>query len=350
MKIISFNSYKGGACRTTTCYNTLPYLADQLGATSHRPILVFDVDLDSMGLTNLFTNGKRFVSTGGYSAEYLFADREMPAGKNNINGQLKYGVFQNSVEGNPWFFEEAFMKVGNALGLEDDGSVLFCGADCDADSLTDSEFDKYKKCPPVETMIEKLDRMTEPPVAIVFDCAAGVQISTRAILRNANKFVMCMRPTLQFRIGTRDYLIHKIPDEMLKNLNNDKKTMVLLPTAVAGTGVSDSDPNKENAEEVLVGLKYDVLDYIDRFILNRIKGRETELGYELDETMLGYELDESMLDYELDESMTDEKFGIPEIERFKWKEELLYKQKLITRKEIELKGSYIMLAKVIAKD
>ena len=49
MKIISFNSYKGGACRTTTCYNTLPFLAKELGATSQQPILVFDVDLDSMG-------------------------------------------------------------------------------------------------------------------------------------------------------------------------------------------------------------------------------------------------------------------------------------------------------------
>ena len=334
MKIIAFNSYKGGACRTTTCYNALPYLAKQLGATSHRPILVFDVDLDSMGLTNLFTNGTRFVSNGGYSAEYLFADREMPAGKNNINTQLKYGVFQPCVEGNPWFFEEAFIKIGTDLGLEDNGSVLFCGADCDADSITDTEFDKYKKCPPVEVMLDRLEGMDEPPVAVVFDCAAGVQLSTRAILRSANKFVMCMRPTLQFRIGTRDYLVNKIKEEILKNLNSDKKTMILVPTAVAGTSVPDSDPNKKNAEEYLIDLKHGVQDYIERHIVSRIKGCEGELGYELDESMIADE----------------DKFGIPEVERFKWKEELLYGGKPLTEKEKELSDRYEMLAKVIAKD
>lgn len=334
MKIISFNSYKGGACRTTTCYNTLPHLAEQLGATSHQPILVFDVDLDSMGLTNLFTGGKRFVSEGGYSAEYLFTKREMPAGKDDINSKIKYSGFRALVEDNAWFFENAFMKVGNALGLKDNGSVLFCGADSEADSLTDSEFNRYKDMPPVQSMLDELEDMDEPPVAVVFDCAAGVQLSTLAILRASQKFVMCMRPSLQFRMGTRDYLLNKIPNELNKNKNSTKKSIVLVPTAVAETNIPEDARNTENAEEILIDLKHEVLEYVDRFIVNRIKGRERELGYQLDDTMIA----------------DDDKFGIPETERFKWKEGLLYKEEPITKRELELKECYKLLASVIAKD
>ncbi len=334
MKIISFNSYKGGACRTTTCYNALPYIAELLGATSARPILVFDVDLDSMGLTNLFTWGNRFVSEVGYSSEYLFVNREVPAGKADINNRIRFAGFQGAVADNDWFFEKAFMKVGNALGLKDDGSVLFCGADCEADSLTDSEFNKYNDMPPVQIMLDALEEMDEPPCAVIFDCASGVQLSTRAILRTARKVVMCMRPTFQFRVGTRDYLLEKIRNEIRINLNNTKKEIILLPTSVASTDVPENDPNRESAMETLIDLRHEVLEDIERFIVNRVKSRESVLGYTLNDVML----------------RDEENFGIPEVERFKWKESLLYTEEPITQKERELKERYKKLAEVIIKD
>ena len=327
MKIIAFNSYKGGACRTTTCYNTLPYLANALGATSQNPILVFDVDLDSMGLTNLFTKGSRFKSKSGYSAEWLYVDNSEMLLK-----KIKFNGFKGTVADNDWYFDEAFMKVGTALGLDDNGSVLFCGADREADSLTDDDFEKYANSSPLGFLINKLELMGDnAPKAIVFDCAAGVQLSTRAILSKAQDFVMCMRPSLQFRIGTSDYLLNKVPDELKKGENNDKKRVILLPTAVATVDVPESDKNREEAMEFLTQLKLEVQELIQDDIVLEVQCKKDR----------GYELDTTMVDRD--------DMGIPEIERFKWKESLLYKMKPLTDKEARLQESYKVLADLIAK-
>ncbi|MDE7464746.1 MAG: hypothetical protein K2M48_06920, partial [Clostridiales bacterium] len=99
MKIISFNSYKGGACRTTTCYNTLPYLAKALNATSDEPLIVYDIDLDSMGLTSIF-HADRLLSSEKmkYSAKHLFVDDE-----NGINGEV-YRDCLDSIKENESYF------------------------------------------------------------------------------------------------------------------------------------------------------------------------------------------------------------------------------------------------------
>ena len=54
MKTISFFSYKGGSGRSSLIYNVLPFLADKLNPTPQNPIVLFDMDIDSMGLTYLF--------------------------------------------------------------------------------------------------------------------------------------------------------------------------------------------------------------------------------------------------------------------------------------------------------
>jgi cellulose biosynthesis protein BcsQ len=334
MYIISFNSYKGGACRTTTCYNALPYLAKKLGATTHQPILVFDVDLDSMGLTNLFTGGSRFLSVAGYSASNLFVKGTVQPGKEDIDRKIKLRGFIGAVEDNEWFFEKAFYKVGQKLGLEDDGSVLFCGADSEADSISDTEYAEYADSSPILFLLAKLRSMSENnrPKAIVFDCAAGVQLSTRVILSVAQKFVMCMRPTLQFRIGTRDYLLNKIPAELRKAKNNDKREIYLVPTAVATIEVPSDDPNREAAIKELTKMKYDVQEKIEDYIIGDVTNCRD----------LGYELNTKMID--------DEEMGIPEIERFKWKEGLLYTMEALTNKERNLKARYEYLADIITQD
>ncbi len=329
MKIISFNSYKGGACRTTTCYNALPYLAKKLGATAQQPILVFDIDLDSMGLTSIFRpNYGRHSERLAYSSRNLFVDDF-----EEFNERLRRGLVSSVSD--KYFNEKNFQRVGNDLGLEDNESVLFCGADENAGTISDDDFRSFKENSPLQTLIMELESFDEgnQPKAIVFDCASGVQMSTVTTFSFVQCAVVCMRPSLQFRLGTYDYLRNKIPREIKKAKNNMRREIILLPTSVAANVVSESDPNYARA-----------VDELDR-LRSRTKNRIVDIVEDIqnvDECILGYTLNSEMA--EVDD------FGLPEIERFKWQEFLLYKEEALTEKEKLLKKKYEQLAEILARD
>lgn len=332
MKIISFNSYKGGACRTTTCYNTLPYLAKTLNATSQEPVLVYDIDLDSMGLTSIFHADKPAVNKKlPYSAKHLFVDDE-----EGINLKAKRDL--DNVETGGEYFKH-YEKVGNALGLEDDGSVLFLGADKNASTVSDDDYIKYAESSPIQQLIKVMKEMSPMPKAIVFDCASGVQMTTLVALQLADCAVVCMRPTYQFRVGTSDYLVRKIPLEINKRKTNKKREIILVPTAVAQINVPESDPNRDFALDMLNKRRKKAFDSITRDIVR-------EYNTELKRLDLGYTLNTDMF-----EDRDDPVKGIPEIERFKWEEELLYKLKEgeMTEQEKILKTRYEKLAGLLVK-
>lgn len=336
MLVISFNSYKGGACRTTTCYNTLPYLAEKLGATSKNPLLVFDVDLDSMGLTSLFIGAqKKNAPKKKYSARHLFVDDE-----DGINNSLEPGCF-SSVEEDDWYFGN-FIKVGTHLGLSDNGSVLFCGADANADVISDDQYNRMKNSSPFKKLTDALSDMgANAPRAIVLDCAAGAQLSTLNVITSVDRSVMCMRPTTQFRIGTCDYLVNTLPKRLINYSSSKKREIILLPTAVSPIIVDEKDPNKSEVEKELKKLRFEVYDKIDDEIINVVLS-------ENDKGSLGYTLNYSMAD------ITNDIMGIPEIQRFKWTEsDLIHdlKQKhSLSEQEKLLESRYIMLAEMLAKE
>lgn len=331
MKIISFNSYKGGACRTTTCYNTLPYLAKALKATSDEPIIVYDIDLDSMGLTSIFHAKKLLGKTKlPYSAKHLFVDDE-----NGINQTVnREGL--DSIKENEKYFKH-YEKVGNQLGLEDDGSVLFLGADKNASTVSDDDYLKFAEASPLQKLISNMKDMSPMPKAIIFDCASGVQMTTLVALQLSDCSVMCLRPTFQFRVGTSDYLLRKIPLEIGKRKTNRKREVILLPTSVAQIDVSESDPNRENAMAELNKLRNKAFANIRRDIISEYynESKSVDLGYVLNTDMV--------------EDRDDPVVGIPEIERFKWEEGLLYTMEDITQQEKILKRRYEKLASLLAK-
>ena len=49
MFISTFFSYKGGAGRSTTCFNTVPFLVEHTDADAKHPILLMDTDIESAG-------------------------------------------------------------------------------------------------------------------------------------------------------------------------------------------------------------------------------------------------------------------------------------------------------------
>ena len=331
MKRISFNSYKGGACRTTTCYNTIPYLAQVMGATEDEPILIFDVDLDSYGMTSLLTDGEDRPKE--YSARNLFVDDNFGINKKIKSGQLK----------TPWykdFYNKYFVKVGKDFGLNQAGAVLFCGVNPADDTISDEQFKLFKDDLPLDYLLSELDEMEEGcPKAVVFDCAAGVQQTTRNVLKSITDSVLCMRPTAQFRMGTRDYLIGKIP-KILVDSSNDMPNVILLPTAVAPISEpSDTNECSRDNYELLTNLRAQSFKAIETDIIRRYKALVN------DDEFVGYKLQESMLDFK--EPYTY--MGIPEIESFKWTEEsLLSKLDIKGEQEKLLEGQYKKLANILA--
>lgn len=332
MKIISFNSYKGGACRTTTCYNTLPFLAKELGATSEEPILVYDIDLDSMGLTSIFHAGQ--LSTKEkmpYSAKHLFVDDEKGINKQALedldNGETKE------------YFKH-YEKVGKLLGLEDEGSVLFLGADRNASTITDDDYNKFKERQPIQDLIKRFRKKARVK-AIVFDCASGVQMTTLVALQLAHCSVVCMRPTYQFRVGTSDYILRQIPAEIQRRNTNKVREVVLLPTAVAQINVSQDDPHYDKAIKALNSKRKWAFQAIDQDIVE-----------EYDDEYGSKEKKEFVLNTEMLDDRNGSVRGIPEVERFKWQEELLYtlNEEEMTKQELELKDKYKKLAGILARE
>lgn len=321
---IAFNSYKGGACRTTTCYNVLPYLARRLNATKDEPILVFDVDLDSMGLTTLL----KFLPKG-YSARNLFVND-----KDGINSRLE-SLGLNSVQESRYFFD-IFAPVGRDLGLEDNEAVLFCGADATQGNITDSEYNAYKKNPPLYQLLTRMEYMDPQPKAIVFDCAAGVQQSTLAVLACINRSVMCMRPTDQFRYGTAMYLKKHIKVKFGEFFINEPRKVILVPTSVSSINISEDEPNATNARQTFAEMRKDAKRNIVEDVVKPV-------------TM---DLKQSGSKYELNcELLEAADWGLPEIERFKWREsQLLYNCEELTKQEAKLKERYAFLAELICKE
>ena len=328
MITISFNSYKGGSCRTTTCYNTLPFLAKKLNATSHNPIIVFDFDLDSMGLTSIFNNvilsEQDRKKRATYSAKNLFCDSD-------------YQEIRNLDSCEDSYFEK-YTKVGKQLGLDDDGSVLFCGVNENAEKVTDDQYETIKKHSPLKELVGTFLSFSEEdqPRALVFDCASGEQVTTRIALLDADKIVMCLRPTMQARIGTLVYMQNRLPAIFRANeVGSKKREVILLPTSVAGINVSPDEDNREEAIERLTKLRKKALKEINDLLITSLRGYGSDYK-------LRYSLNTEMVDPDENDIV-----GIPEIERFKWQEGLLYTMDNITKQEKQLYKRYEKLSSII---
>lgn len=327
MEIISFNSYKGGSCRTTTCYNAIPFLARELNATSKNPIIVFDCDLDSMGLTNLLFPTRTDEEEGSYSSRNLFCDENT----NEIES------INNSILTEPYF--KKYKKVGDKFRLTDDGAVLFLGVNRNDATISDEQFAKFKNNPPIKKLVTALQRLDKEfrPSALVFDCASGVQMTTIAVLGVAEKIAMCMRPTSQARVGTFMYLKDKLPSILETSYEGDDKKVFLLLTSVPLLNVDENDPNREAALKNLKTVRHKSLEAIEQELVEQIKGMGNRKS-------LYYELNDEFA------RVDDDIIGIPEVERFKWEECLLYETELFTNQEEVLRSRYADLARILCNE
>jgi len=289
MKVTTFFSYKGGAGRSTTCYNTIPFLVQETGACRERPILLIDMDIESAGMTYLLNKDKDFK--GKFDVKTL------------LKNELQFSINRCDIFKHPIY--ERLIPVGNDMGVDDDYAVMFLGVDDSSSQLNRSEITGD-----VSQVFNKLADFADNNLfsAIVMDSAAGDQFSANIAIGASNKVVFCMKMTHQFRIGTFNYLdkFATLKPQLAKDVD-----IILLPTVVPNDAEIDGKSQ----------LQTSIDDIAERLAILR---------------------ERKPFMHVIDDYVTNlNHFGINEVVRFKWQEGILYKiKKNVALKEDEEKALY----------
>ena len=268
MQTITFYSYKGGSCRSVTLLNVLPFLVEVFDANALEPILVVDMDLDSAGITALLQEDTHFQS--GFDVKSLLSDG-FPGSNTKCANLRQHPFFQHTV------------PVGERVGVDND-SILFLGTN-DSKVLSIDDIGGAN----IESIrILKQACRANGFKAIVLDSASGDQVPAKISTTAASTIVCCLRPTRQFRTYTFQYL------RRLKNRIPDDTKVIVLPTAVPTTDL----PFKKSSE------------------------KENSLSLLQDHIAMFNKDERNCL---IDNFVFNDHFGIPEVEKFKWREDVLYK-------------------------
>jgi cellulose biosynthesis protein BcsQ len=291
METVTFFSYKGGAGRSSTALNTLPYLVDVLGADKNSPILLLDMDLDSAGMTYLLGLDKHFQD-GTYDI------KDFLTGAENWSSKKAEKLEEHTLYKN-------FFPVGKKLGVENE-AIMFLGVD-DRKKIDNSDMAGAE-----EQVFDSFDNFcyNNNIKAVVIDSAAGEQPVAVLSIKAASTVVNCMRVTTQFRIGTFNFL-----ERYKENKRNIR--IILLPTVVPEDREIDGEMQLHNTVD----------DIIERIKDKKLENVNTDF-------------------------INEAEFGINEVARFKWREDVLYKiaktQSLTNDEEIAA-ARYKKLALTISK-
>lgn len=291
MKKIAFFSYKGGAGRTSVVYNIIPLIARKLNATPENPIVVVDLDIDSMGLS--FLMNVRVDST------HLFTVQNMIDLKITWPLVTKESLFKNLVH------------VGELFGYSksEAGAILFMPANTSVSNTRNSNYDQRNNATPLETLRRKCQE--SGCKALILDTPTGDQLTARYALETADIINVCMRITHQFRRGTIDFLEKKDRSEF------NSKRLIIVPNAVP-------------REEIYIDdrlFNYEIVrnDFIERA---QAVVKNNKLDFRL---------------------MSENSFGIPEVKLFKFKEDMLYRMKRNDNDETEAFEKFNQLVDIICE-
>ena len=300
MKTSTFFSYKGGAGRSTTCYNTIPFLAEEVGACKSRPIILLDMDIESAGMTYLLNKEKIFSGN-------KFDVKELLKNENQIN-TTRCSISEHSL------YKE-MVPVGHDLGLEDDYAVMFLGVNDTTPQLNRNEISGSAQ----QALLNLIDFADNNLFgAVVMDSAAGDQFSANIAQQVTDNIVFCMKMTRQFRTGTFNYL-HKFATNnpmLAANVN-----IILLPTVVPNDTVIDGKSQLQTSID-------DIRAKLNN-LLSKVKVNITT-------------------DFVSD----SDHFGINEVVRFKWQEGVLYQiqnQTALLEDEQKALRQYKTLARILGE-
>lgn len=315
---ISFFSYKGGSGRTTTLFNTLPYLAEKLHASAEHPIVVFDMDYRSAGITILLSDGKTF------DIEHEERATLQPGQKHS----LQYLISNNPKCGRRLEdFKNVFAEsVGNKVGLDENDAVLLVGANMRYTMEGENENRVFFG------MKYYLESCLTGASALIYDSPSGTQVNANVSIVRSDVVVCCMRPSYQFRKTTMKYLAAEVEQDAE---TDPQKRFILTMTAVPVKDMLiDGRYQISTSHQDVMGTVY-VLNR-NAWLKNPARSQNNPI---IDTTMIE---DRNNL-------------GIREIDRFKWNEKVnLYsikkagKEQLSENEEKAL-ARYEVLAECIVK-
>lgn len=315
MLTLSFFSYKGGSGRSSLVYNTLPFLAKTLNASREHPIVVVDCDVDSAGLSILFTPDKFNKLVNNTESVPSLSTNRILDEKNSIFAETakETGAKKTFPE---LFNYNMFPKIGTKTGLENDADILFIPV---IPSQAIRNTFNMAANDPIRDFVKTCKNYGAS--AVIFDTPAGDQVIARGAVNNSETLVVCLRITRQHREGTANYLERKLQ-------NIEERKIIIVPNAVPDT-----------TEKITInGIPY-----------NFEAVRESMLE------KYGAIIKNSGDNEFVDDMLKDGHYGIPEVKRFRFQEGILYdiKNKLrygveFTEDEEKAYNEYQYLAQVIA--
>ena len=297
MKLISCFSYKGGAGRSTLAINVIPFLAKELNASVKTPLILVDMDIDSCGLTYLLKLDSQGLIDDNCNVQRLFGDGgAIPRDGNTV---VDHDLFRY------------MCPVGEVFGYENE-AILCLPAKPGAVLGTTNYDGSNQNCSEFVDECEDCDCC-----GILFDSAVGDQLTAQWSNELSDYILCCMRPTQQFRRGTKTFFDQF--DERTR-----RKKIIVIPNVVPTEAlelVTDGTPCKYP--------EYAQNQIIENFATN-ISRKNNEYNMEL---------------------VTGETFGIPKIDRFMWQEDILYNLALdeLTPHEKLAKVQYGKIASIIAR-
>ena len=301
MITISCFSYKGGAGRSTLAMNIVPYLASVLNATEERPLILVDMDIDSCGIT-YFLNIDNFKESfkNEHAVQDLFGSTGSPHRDNNAPNAKEHDFF-SKLPGVGRYFNKPNRSIlcipalpGGKLG----GTNNYDGSNS---SL-------------LEDFVDECNRHNL--AGVLLDSSVGDQLTAKWSNNIADIILCCLRPTEQFREGTSRFF-----DNFDENICQGK-TIVVIPNVVPTEPLTIQEENGK-------------MEYPEH-------AKEKILEAFQDNIKRGLNIyDMSMLENGL--------FGVPKIDRFMWRESVLYAASDLTESERKALASYEAIANIIGR-
>ena len=293
---VSFYSYKGGAGRSTTSWNTIQRLVGLMKPSVKEPFVIVDTDAESAGSTFL------------YKARSIFYKNEKKASiQKRMNSESSMKV---SEDDRKEFFNGMHPIGTKSFGLpkEEDNAVLFIGADLDKSARWDIKSD--------EQIIKNFNKIRRDckqcgAKALFFDTPSGTQDLARLSIQQSDIIVCCMRPTYQFLEGTIGQLISFIEGDQEKD---GKRKYILTPTVIC----------VDSGQEFFSGGQKRYYPQQAKDDIKTVFDTEGEAMTGKSDSFKQTFKDSVILDMLEPTPKDDIKvFGIPEIKRFKWFETCL---------------------------
>jgi cellulose biosynthesis protein BcsQ len=313
---VSFYSYKGGAGRSTTSWNTIQRLVALMEPTAKEPFVIVDTDTESAGSTFLYEAEDDFSKDDGVIYQSV---------QKRIMDKTEK-IFKNDSDKEKFF--SGMKPVGKFFGLpgSKENAVLLIGANIDRKK---NEFDSTGGSEG-QAQIKNFNRNILAACracgakALFFDTPSGTQFLARKSIELSEIIVCCMRPTTQFRKGTKSQLINFIKQDYEAQY---EKKYILTPTVICMDKDQVFEISGEEKPRVYPGhAKEEIL----REFETPLKDEKEEIRQafknnvllDMLETTPASIKDKTKFDVEDDNELV---FGIPEIKRFKWFEMYLAK-------------------------